>query len=151
MPKESKEDCYHLGVKALIRNALGEILLLKVNPQLKRSDIETYWNIPGGRVQRGDTVEQTLIREVKEEMGVKVLRIIKPLAMVLSNFRLPVETGDVGLVLAIYQCEIEPDAAIQLSEEHNDKGWFAPEDAAALLAVKYPKDFTDEIHKLAFE
>ena len=30
------EDCFHLGIKAIIRNGEGKILLLKVNPkQLK--------------------------------------------------------------------------------------------------------------------
>jgi hypothetical protein len=28
--------------------------------------------------------------------------------------------------------------------------WFAPGEAADLLKVKYPKEFTDEINKLAF-
>ena len=58
------EDSYHLGVKALIRNERGEILLLKVNVAKLRNATIAYWDIPGGRVQRGDTVETTLHREI---------------------------------------------------------------------------------------
>jgi len=143
------EDCYHLGTKALIQNEKGDILVLKTNPQMLRGNAKAHWDLPGGRVQRGETPEQTLIREVQEETGVKALRVVKPLAMVLSNIRIPLEPADVGLVLAVYQCEIEPDAEIRLSKEHTDMGWFAPGEAAALLEVKYPKELTVEIGKLA--
>ena len=46
------EDAYHLGVKALVRDADGKILLLKVNPaELKGAKNSNYWDLPGGRVQ----------------------------------------------------------------------------------------------------
>ena len=31
-----------------------------------------YWALPGGRMEQGETVEQTVIREVKEETGLDV-------------------------------------------------------------------------------
>lgn len=144
----TNEDTFHLGIKALIRNDEGKILLLKVNPAKLRGSDQEYWDIPGGRIQRGDTVEQTLRREIAEEIGVTDIDGIRPLAMVLSNIRIPLDPVDVGLILSIYTCSISPDAHVTLSDEHVDLGWFAPEEAAKLLQIKYPLEFTSKIASL---
>ncbi len=41
---------------------------------IKRDTIpfKGYWALPGGRVDPGETVEQTVVREVKEETGLDV-------------------------------------------------------------------------------
>jgi 8-oxo-dGTP diphosphatase len=36
-----------------------------------------YWAVPGGRVECGETVEQTIVREVKEETGLDVAVVTK--------------------------------------------------------------------------
>src|SRR3989337_2628039 len=36
-----------------------------------------YWALPGGRAESGETVEQTIVREVKEETGLDVAIVSK--------------------------------------------------------------------------
>jgi 8-oxo-dGTP diphosphatase len=36
-----------------------------------------YWALPGGRAEPGETVEQTIVREVKEETGLDVMVVRK--------------------------------------------------------------------------
>lgn len=144
------EDCFHLGIKALIRNEEGKILLLKVNPEKLRRcngyNGEAYWDIPGGRIHRGDTVKETLRREVEEETGIKSIKSFKYFLMVLSNLRIPLQEGvDVGLILAAYICDVENVKEIKLSEEHSIWQWFTPQEASKLLEFKYPKEFTEKI------
>jgi len=46
---------------------------------IKRATVpfKGYWALPGGRVDSGETVEQTIVREVKEETGLDVAVISK--------------------------------------------------------------------------
>lgn len=139
------EDSFHLGIKALITNSSGEILLLKVNPEALKKQTDPYWDLPGGRIDKGDTIEQTLLREVEEETGITRVENIVEVGMVLSNIRIPIGTSDVGLILGVYECKVNSDSVITLSDEHTEYKWFSPIEASALLKVKYPKNFTDKI------
>lgn len=144
-----QEDTFHLGIKALLRNNKGEILLLKVNPAKLNGGKKDYWDLPGGRVQKGSSVIETLRREVQEETGITEIYEITPFTMILSNIRIPLrEGGDVGLILSVYTCEVAPDTPIALSQEHIASRWFRPVEAAELLRVKYPPEFTDRLRTL---
>jgi len=103
-----------LGVRGLVLNPDGEVLLVE----------HTYmrgWYLPGGGVERGETAEQAVIRELQEEAGVRVLG--RPqLAGVHANHR--VFRGDHVLVYRIDRWE--PCAASQQGEI-KAVGWFAPD------------------------
>ena len=51
-------------------NEKGEILFIYRNDK---------WDLPKGKTEKKETIEETSIREVEEETGVKGLKIIKPL------------------------------------------------------------------------
>jgi 8-oxo-dGTP pyrophosphatase MutT (NUDIX family) len=142
----SGEDIFHLGIKALIRDQQGEVLLMQVNPAKLNGEHKDYWDLPGGRIQKGDSVEDTLRREVLEETGINELTSIQPVTMVLSNLRIPTGNNEsVGLILGVYACTVPDGIEIILSDEHIAYEWYAPTKAAGLLRVKYPGDFCDVV------
>lgn len=146
------EELYHLGVKALIKNARGEYLLLRMNPEDMHGhgkSSEHCWDLPGGRVQRGDSIEATLTREIEEELDIRELSIGRPVDTVLSPLRITLSSGlTVGLILRMYKCSIPADAPIRLSFEHAEYKWVPPAEAAMLLRVKYPQDFCERVAEL---
>lgn len=141
------EDIFHLGIKALLRNDEGEILLLQVNPKTMQG--KDYWDLPGGRVQQGQNVLETLEREVEEETGITDLRNPQEIGMVLANIRIPLpDDQSAGLILNIYTCDMPAGAAITLSDEHTAQCWVSPAEAAERLRVKYPAKFCDLVAQL---
>ena len=53
---------------AIIPYPENKILLIKRNT----IPFKGYWALPGGRMDPGETIEQTIVREVKEETGLDV-------------------------------------------------------------------------------
>ena len=51
---------------------------------LHRSEKDNFWSLPGGRVEFLESCDQTIIREMKEELNVEIK--IKKLIWVVENF-----------------------------------------------------------------
>ena len=70
-------DYIGVGCGAIIINSKNEVLLLKRSASSRTEP--GYWSRPGGEVEYGETVEEAVAREVKEETGieVKVIRFLE--------------------------------------------------------------------------
>lgn len=55
---------------AIIENAAGEILIAQ--RPLHHKIAGGLWEFPGGKLEVGETPEQCLIREIREELGVEI-------------------------------------------------------------------------------
>ena len=67
---------YSIGAFAIILDDQRQVLLCH------RRDAD-LWNLPGGHIERGETPRQAVIREVKEETGLKV--VVQSLAGIYVN------------------------------------------------------------------
>lgn len=141
----STEDSFHLGVKALIRNGEGKVLLLERENRAK----QTYWDLPGGRMHRGESELETLRREVAEEVGFHGLGTAIGRHLHLTNIRIPCGDSDVGLIISVYTFDTRYAFTPQLSDEHSDFRWFEVADAIRLLQTTYPRELIDTFGTLA--
>lgn len=129
------ENYFGVATKAIIKNQEGKYLVLfksaieDINP----NEID----IPGGRLEFGEDIEEGLKREIREEINLTV-KIEKPSrvwSLLKDNLHL------VGITfLATY---IEGD--ISLSEEHDSYRWVTKEE---ILEGDYPKWIKKEFMSL---
>jgi len=141
------EKKFHVGIKALVRNENDEILLLEVNPEELRGNTHgIYWDLPGGRIKEGDSVEATLKKELEEELGyTDEISEIQLFHGSISNIEIPVGDEKYGLVLFVFTCKINSHHKIELSFEHANYKWANRDEAKKLLSIKFSRDFTDKI------
>lgn len=61
-------------VVALITNRKGEILIGQ-DANSEKKPYPGFWNLPGGKLEEGESTEECIKRELKEELGVKVVSL----------------------------------------------------------------------------
>ncbi len=107
---------FYVGVKTIIERD-GKVLLLKDAPRGK-------WEVPGGRVDQGQTQEQAAARELSEEIpGAQLVSLGDPIHIAIGDFT--VENNH-KLLLVFYASEVKLPAKIGLSNEHTDLAWVGP-------------------------
>ena len=119
-------DYIGVGVGACILNEAGEVLLAQRGPLAKNE--RGTWEIPGGGVEFGETLEVALKREILEEIGVEI-KIISLLQV--CDHILPAEKQH--WVSPTYLCRIvSGEPIIKEPGKCTDIGWFSLEVAAQL-------------------
>ncbi len=118
-----------LTVKAVLVNRVGEILLLK---RSKKSKNPGKWDLPGGHLEKEETIEEALLREIEEETGLEI-----EVGEILGTAEFSKETKQFkdekrGLRFLAY-CE---NGEVEISDEHQDFGWFSFEEALKKLSEK---------------
>ena len=56
------QSLYRLSLKCLIVNEINEVLVVKENGR-------TFWDLPGGGMDHGESVKSAITRELREEVG----------------------------------------------------------------------------------
>jgi 8-oxo-dGTP diphosphatase len=126
---------FYVGVKAIIEHD-GSFLFLKRIPNEK--DRPYYWDIPGGRVDGEESLDQALIRELQEEIG---LQNEHATGKLLHVQKLPFTFDNGYSVVRIYYKVVAQNANILLSNEHAEYRWVAKENLTAFV-----RDESEHIH-----
>ena len=76
------------------------------------------WELPGGKIEHGDTAAESLEREVEEETGLTVMDAT-PVETAVRKVKKRKKRGKFGVV---YRCAFEA-REVELSDEHVDFAW----------------------------
>ena len=104
---------YGLTVRGIIKNDNDEILIVKRHPK-SRTDPE-MWELPGGKVEKGEFFADALIREIKEEVNLDVK--VGDFAEAIQNDYSHKRT----VQLMMYLTDVKGE--VKISEEHTDWMW----------------------------
>jgi 8-oxo-dGTP diphosphatase len=108
-------------------------LIIKDNQFLAVYNFENgqkLWDLPGGKMEFGETAEETLKREIYEELGIE----IKPIKVIDTwNY---MHNDNCQITGIIYFSEMETDK-IRISEEHHGFDWIDFEEINKIFS----KDF----------
>ena len=104
---------YGLTMRGIIKNEDDEILILKRHPKSK-TDPE-MWELPGGKVEKGEHFTNALVREIKEETSLDT--DVGDFCEAVQNDYMHKRTVQVIMYLE----NIKGD--VKISEEHTDWMW----------------------------
>ncbi len=122
---------FGLAVRVLLYDDNGKILILKRSTDSKTNPGK--WELPGGKVDQGESFDQALIREVFEETGLKIfvehfvgaseqnLHVIRAIHIIMS-----------GRIM---------EGELKLSEEHEGYAWVFFEELADYELADWLNDY----------
>ena len=138
------EALFQIGVKALIRDHEGRILVEGKN---RGAGVVTY-DFPGGRIDQGESLEQGLRRELREEIGLDYEGPLRLITTTITKIQKPVGGWRVGIAIVVYAIEYDENHEIVLGEEEEEFMWVTPQEAADHIAFKYDTVFCNLIANL---
>ena len=141
------EQIFSIAAKALIRNDQGNIFMVHI-PEWGHNP--PHWDLPGGRMDPGETFLETLKRELIEEIGVSHIGKPKQIMGMLTNITIPVGDDLLPLVFMIYDVKVADLKQIKLSKDtrEDNTGWFSPKQAAKHMSIKFSPEFCELVNKL---
>ena len=127
----------HIGVSAVsvIHNGKGKILLMKRGP--KARDEQGRWDVCGGAIEFGESIDEAIRREVEEELCTEPIDID---FLTVYDAHREHEGNQTHWIAIVHAVKVEPDK-VKIGEPHKiaEIGWFTEATLPKPLHSQFPK------------
>lgn len=134
------DDClYRVATKALITSG-DKVLLVKEIPEM-------WWGFPGGGVDHGETIEQSLPREVEEEIGVPANKVVADFKI--SHYTIGTIVDQIPRMNLFYHVSV-PEDLLKKTDHVAEWRWFTKEEFMSINMSPSYKD-RDRLAEVIFD
>jgi A/G-specific adenine glycosylase len=140
--KSKKAPTPHYDVTCgVIRNEQGELLITK-RPADKL--LGGLWEFPGGKVENGETFEESLARELHEELGIQVN---------VGDFFMQVKHGytHFKITLYAYECRLRPESALPKCHDCDEFQWVPVDNLTEFAFGKADRKIVEELQQRPYK
>ncbi|NYH54033.1 mutator protein MutT [Nocardiopsis arvandica] len=85
------------------------------------------WELPGGKIELGETPEECLAREIEEETGWPV-----QVTEILDSWIYHITQADRHVFIVTYGCRVASQTPVVVSSEHKEAGLFTEDEVPSL-------------------
>lgn len=122
-------------------NEEGKPIFLLLQNTLKK----TYWEFPKGKIEKGEKLEQTAVREAKEETSIENLQLIPGFKYALDwYFRFEGQLIRKEAVFFLLKINKEEKTKVKINKEHQQFAWMDFETAMKEINIKSNKTMLRE-------
>lgn len=102
------------------------------------------WIIPRGRVEKNENMEETVIREIKEETGIEA-KIIKKIGVINYSFYSPKDKVVYDKSVHFYLLKLENQLDFSPNEEIEERLWISLSNVKDILSYEAEKKIIDKV------
>lgn len=107
----------------------GKILLLHRQNHKPQGNT---WGVPAGKVDEGEEISESIIREIKEETGIKIQN-----KDIIYDTKLYVKYNDYDFIYHIYSSSLDKKQEVNINlKEHKNFKWETPENALNMNLIE---------------
>jgi len=110
----------------------GKMLIIRESKKYEDGTSDGLYDVVGGRVELGQSFDESLLREIKKESSLEDIKIGRPFFV--DEWRPTVGDEEWQIVGIFFECESSSDD-VKLSDDHDKYEWIVPKEHKKYMMI----------------